>query len=121
MESYRDLHARQLSVELSATIYKLTGKFPPSELFGLSKQLRTAAVSVVSNIAEGQGRMTPGEWLQFLGHARGSLYEIETQLTIARKLEFVSDKDLTAVEDEITRVARKLAGLISFVRKKTKR
>ena len=121
MESYRDLHAWQFSVDLAITIYRVTTRIPSSELFGLSKQLRTAAVSVASNIAEGQGRMTAGEWLQFLGHARGSLYEIETQITIARKPEFISDDDVTLVQREIERVAKKLGGLIRFVRKKAKR
>ena len=81
--SFKELNAWQKAVGMTLTVYKLTGQFPASERFGLTDQLRRAAVSVASNIAEGYGRSTTGEYIQFLGHARGSNCEVETQLVIA--------------------------------------
>ena len=75
-------------MELSLEVYKLTADFPNSEQFGLTNQLRRATVSVASNIAEGYGRSTTGEYVQFLGHARGSVSEVITQLVIAKELRF---------------------------------
>jgi four helix bundle protein len=92
--SFKDLVVWQRAVELSLAVYKLTGCFPPSERFGLSNQLRRALVSVASNVAEGYGRATKGEYIQFLGHARGSNCEVLTQLVIARGLHFGSEEAL---------------------------
>jgi four helix bundle protein len=86
---YKELIVWQQSKELAGLIYKAIESFPRSELYGLSSQLRRAAVSVVSNIAEGQGRLTSGEFRHFLGQSRGSLLELETQLAIALDLEFL--------------------------------
>ena len=86
--SFRDLDVWQRSVELTVAIYKLTATYPDTERFGLTNQLRRASVSVASNIAEGYGRATKGEYIQFLGHARGSISEVETQLVIAAALNF---------------------------------
>jgi four helix bundle protein len=86
--SFRDLIVWQKAVELSLTIYKFTESFPASEQFGLTNQLRRASVSVASNIAEGYGRSSKGEYVQFLGHARGSNCELQTQLVIADGLGF---------------------------------
>jgi four helix bundle protein len=87
-ESFKDLVVWQRAIELTVVIYKLTSSFPESERFGLTNQLRRASVSVASNIAEGYGRSTRGEYLLFLGHARGSKCEVETQLAIAQALGF---------------------------------
>ena len=81
--SFRDLIVWQRAVELSLGIYKFTAAFPHSEQFGLTNQLRRASVSIASNISEGYGRSTRGEYLLFLGHARGSNCEVQTQLVIA--------------------------------------
>ena len=86
--SFKELVVWQRAVELSIEIYNLTASFPNSEQFGLSNQLRGASVSIASNIAEGYGRTTRGEYLQFLGHARGSLCELQTLLIIAKALGF---------------------------------
>jgi four helix bundle protein len=86
---YQDLRAWQRAIELVERIYAVTSKLPQEEMFGLKSQLRRCAVSIPSNIAEGQGRATRGEFQQFLGHARGSLYELETQIVIAAKLGYV--------------------------------
>jgi four helix bundle protein len=71
-------------MDLVTAIYRSTGTFPKDELFGITSQLRRAAVSIPSNIAEGQGRLSGGEFRRFLGQARGSLMEVETQLQIAK-------------------------------------
>jgi four helix bundle protein len=89
---------------------------PPEEVFGLKSQMRRAAVSVPSNIAEGQGRASRGEFLQFLGHARGSLYEVETQLVIASKLDYIEVAERDALLMEAQRLGRILNGLISSLK-----
>ena len=86
VRSFRDLVVWQKSLDLAVRIYGLTRNFPREELYGLTSQIRRAAVSVSSNIAEGQGRLSPGEFRQFLGIARGSNFELQTQLEVARAL-----------------------------------
>ena len=97
-------------------VYRLTKTFPPDERFGLTQQLRRATVSVVSNIAEGQGRLSHGEWRQFLSHARGSLYEVQSQIIAAHLLEYIDDESAKRLRGAIRRVAEPLQGLIEFVR-----
>jgi four helix bundle protein len=87
-QSFRDLLVWQKAMQLTVTIYRLTQGFPREEIYGLTSQIRRAAVSVPSNIAEGQGRLNPAEFRQFLGIARGSICEVQTQLEIARTLQF---------------------------------
>ena len=82
-DSFKDLVVWQRAIQLTVAVYKLTALFPDSEKFGLTNQLRRASVSVASNIAEGYGKSTKGEYILFLGHARGSNCEVETQLVIA--------------------------------------
>ncbi len=84
----------QKAMDLSSAVYVATRSFPKEERFGLTNQLRRASVSVPSNIAEGQGRLTPHEFLHFLGIARGSALEVETQLELAERLGFGQPKDL---------------------------
>jgi len=86
--SYRNLIAWQRALELSVTIYRLTGNFPREEVYGLTSQMRRAAVSIASNIAEGYGRGSRREYRQFLRIAYGSVLELQTQLAIANKLGF---------------------------------
>jgi len=111
--SYRQLIAWQKARALAAKIYFVTGKFPTSEQYGLTNQLRRAAVSVASNIAEGQGRLTPGEFRQFLGHARGSLLELQTQLAIALDLHYLAPECYREVERHSEEVLRLINGLLS--------
>lgn len=85
-KSYRELSVWQRSIELTVALYKLTRAFPREEIFGLTSQLRRASVSIASNIAEGYGRGSKGEYRNFLGIARGSALEVQTQLVIAREL-----------------------------------
>jgi four helix bundle protein len=94
-------------------VYRSTGLFPKHELYGLTQQMRRAAVSVVSNIAEGKGRRHDKEFRQFLFHARGSLLELETQLAIATKLEYLTGKESNEVQALATQVGRSLAGLVN--------
>jgi four helix bundle protein len=84
-KDYRDLLVWQKGVQLAMKIHELTSTFPPEEKFGLVSQMRRSAVSVPSNIAEGQARRTTGEFLQFLSHAQGSLAELDTQLELSVK------------------------------------
>ena len=113
LRSYRELIAWQKSVELVTEIYAITKEFPRDEIYGLTIQLRRSAVSVPSNIAEGQGRATKGEFIQFLGHARGSLFELETQIVIAEKLGYLAPQIELQVASRITEVARILNGLLT--------
>ena len=91
--SYRDLVVWQEAKALAVQVYTASEQFPKHEVYGLSSQVRRAALSVVSNIAEGQGRLTKGEFLQFLGHSRGSLLELLTQLEIAVELKYLRAPD----------------------------
>ncbi len=85
-KSFRELVVWQKSIDLATTVYRMTSDFPRHELYGLTSQIRRCAVSVPSNIAEGQGRNSTGEFRQFLGIARGSNFELQTQIEIARRL-----------------------------------
>lgn len=109
---YRDLIAWQKAMELVKGLYPLTKQFPDDERFGLTSQLRRAAVSVPSNIAEGQGRLTSGEFKQFLGHARGSLFETETQLILAADFGYLANTDADLLLNQSGEVSRILNGLI---------
>ena len=111
--SYRDLVAWKRAVELVTHVYGLTKSFPDDERYGLAAQLRRAAVSVASNIAEGQGRFSRGEFKQFLGHTRGSLLEIETQMTIATNLGYLDSRQSEVVFELSSEVGRILNGPIS--------
>jgi four helix bundle protein len=118
-ESFRDLAVWQRAMQLSVAIYKLTSSFPDSEKFGLTNQLRRAGVSVPSNIAEGYGRSTKGEYILFLGHARGSNSEIETQIEIAKALGFGKAALLKETEGLCNEVGRMLGAAIKSLRSKT--
>jgi four helix bundle protein len=116
VRSYRDLIAWQKAIELVTEIYRATQSFPDSERFGLTSQLRRAAVSVPSNIAEGHVRQSTGEFKQFLGHARGSLLEGETQIFIARNLGYFSQERSTNLIKRTEEAGRILNGLIGLLK-----
>jgi len=111
LKSYKDLLVWQKSIALVKGIYRLTRSFPPDERFGLVSQLRRAAVSVPSNIAEGQSRHTCGEFVQFLSHAEGSLAELETQILIAVDLDFCSQEEANQALAQIEELQRMLNSL----------
>jgi len=115
-QSFKDLHVWQKSIELTEAVYRLSAKFPTNEQFGLTSQMRRASVSVASNIAEGYGRSTKGEYYQFLGHARGSLSELETQLIIARRLGFAEPRTSDSADSLCADVVRLLAALMRSIR-----
>jgi four helix bundle protein len=115
--SFKDLIVRQRAIEMSLAIYKLTSSFPASEQFGLTGQLRRASVSVPSNIAEGYGKSTKGEYRSFLGHARGSNGEVQTQLIIARGLGFGSQESLLQAESLSNEVGRMLVVIMSKLKR----
>src|SRR6476646_10448139 len=110
--SYRDLIVRQKATAMVTDIYRSTQSFPREEIFGLTSQLRRSAVSVASNIAEGQGRLSKGEFRQFLVQARGWLIELETQILIAGNLGFLNPKAVAQLFDRSGEVSRLLHGLI---------
>ena len=112
VQSYRDLEVWQKAMDLVTTVYDITKTFPETERFGLTNQLRRAAVSIPSNIAEGQGRRTTKDFLSFLYIARGSLMEVQTQFEIANRLEFVGPEVTTEFEGQTAIVGRLLNGLI---------
>jgi four helix bundle protein len=110
-QSYRDLLVWQKSMTLVKVIYKLTAEFPSEEKFGLISQMRRAAVSVPSNIAEGQARNTAGEFVLFISHAEGSLAELDTQLILAVDLGFLTTAKTKSPSDSIEELRRMLNGL----------
>jgi four helix bundle protein len=107
-KTYRNLVAWQKGIDLCELVYRASADFPREELYGLTGQIRRAALSVPSNIAEGAGRITNGEFLQAVGHARGSLLEIETQLIIATRLGYLASKEDTDTLMELTNEVGKL-------------
>ena len=112
VRSYQDLAAWQNARELNYEIYQVTKEFPQDERFGLISQIRRAAVSIPSNIAEGYGRGARADYIRFLRIARGSLFEVETQLVLSSDLGFVDDDLRNELNEKITAVARPLSGLI---------
>jgi four helix bundle protein len=119
--SFRENFAWQRAVEMTTAVYMLTAEFPSSEKFGLTNQLRRAAVSVASNIAEGYGRSTRGEYIQFLGIARGSNCEVETQLVIAASLGFGVVPQMRKAEQLCSEVSRLLNSLMKGLREQPRR
>ena len=108
---YKDLIVWQKSMNLAEQIYSLSTNFPKTEIYGMMSQIRRAAISIPSNIAEGNGRYSDKEFLRFLSIANGSLKEIETQLHLSIRLKFVSENDVQAIFKMCDDVARLLNGL----------
>lgn len=100
--SYKDLVVWQKGIALAKLIYQLTNKFPSEEKFGLVAQMRRAAVSIPSNVAEGQARHTTGEFIQFISHAEGSLAELDTQLILSIELRFDRTENTAAAFELIS-------------------
>ena len=115
-KSYRDLIVWQKSMALARHVYTLTESLPKREAYGLADQIRRAAVSVASNIAEGHGRLSDGQFRQFLGNARGSLYEMQTRVELATDLSYIDKEDGRQVMEQATEVARILNGLLKSLR-----
>lgn len=119
MKTHKDLQVWQDAVELVINIYKITENFPKGELYGLTNQIRRAAVSIPSNIAEGCGRNSAKELNCFLYYALGSLSELETQIIIALKLNYIKEEDeKTLLDKEMKNLFRLLTALIKSIKPK---
>jgi four helix bundle protein len=109
--SYRDLEVWKLSIDFVKKVYQVTHNFPASENFGLINQIRRAAVSIPSNIAEGQGRNSTKEFRQFSAISLGSLAELETQLIIAKEIEYLTQNGLETLLSPLDRIRKMIKGL----------
>jgi len=118
LKNYRGLIAWQKAMELVETVYRLTRRFPKEELYGMTTQIRKAAVSIPSNIAEGQGRRTTPDFLHFLSIANGSLKETETQVLIAQRLHYINEQETSEAVNLTTEVGKLIHGLINSLRNK---
>jgi four helix bundle protein len=108
--------SRRAAMDLAEDIYRTTKSFPKEETYGLTVQLRRAAVSVPSNIAEGKGRSSEKELAQFLCHSRGSLFEVETQINLARRLGYLDDDHAQNILRKTARTGQLLNGLLRSIR-----
>jgi four helix bundle protein len=111
VQTYRDLRVWKTAVQLTLEVYRITELFPRSERFGLTSQLRRAAVSVASHIAEGHARSTCGEYRSFLSIARGSAIEVEVQLFLAEQIGYVQSPMLVKARDYCDAVSRMITNL----------
>jgi len=116
LKNYKELKVWQKSYQLCLAIYKATKIFPKNEGFGLTSQMRRAALSIPSNIAEGKGRLSKGEFRQFLGNARGSVAEVETQILIAQNLSYLNGPEANKLLAMVEEVGKVLNGLLSAVK-----
>jgi four helix bundle protein len=112
--SYKDLIVWQKAIALAKLIYRLTQNFPSAEKFGLIAQMRRAAVSIPSNVAEGQARHTTGEFIQFISHAEGSVAELDTQLVLSIELKFCA----SAAADPVFELINELRRMLNALRRK---
>lgn len=120
MKSHKDLEVWKRSIDLVEVIYKLTQGFPKSEQFSLSVQMQRSAISVPSNIAEGSGRMSRGDYIRFLYIARGSLLELDTQLEIAKRLGYISNEQSENICYLSERILKMVDGLIFSLKRNVK-
>jgi four helix bundle protein len=115
-KSFRDLVVWQKGIQLSVLVYRLSKDFPREDLYGLTSQVRRAAVSIPSNIAEGCGRLNTKEYRHFLGIARGSYFELQTHLTIAKELGFGDAEQLAAAEGLSNEVGKMISATITTLK-----
>ncbi len=115
-QSFRDLVVWQRAMQLTVAIYRLTKDFPREELYGLTNQIRRAAVSLPSNIAEGHGRLNTGEFRQFLGVTRASNFELQTQLQIARELERGNPQPIDQAEGLSHEVGKMIYAILESIK-----
>jgi four helix bundle protein len=118
VQSFRDLLVWQRAIQMCVSTYRLTKDFPRDEIYGLTSQIRRAAISVPSNVAEGHGRLSTGEYKQFLGVARGSNFELQTQLEIARELGLGDSKSLNEAESLSLEVGKMISGILNAIKEK---
>lgn len=111
MHNYKELNVWRSAVDFAVDVYKSTEGLPAEERFGLTSQIRRSVVSVSSNIAEGAGRNTQGEFNQFLGYAYGSSCELDTQLIIANKLDYITKESFLVLESEVEKIQKMIYNL----------
>ncbi len=114
MHNYKELSVWNKSVVLATDVYKLSSRFPKSEQYGLTSQIRRSAVSISSNIAEGAGRSTNKDFARFLHIANGSSYELETQLIISKNLQYLNQSDFKSLHDSLIEIQKML---YTFIKK----
>jgi len=112
IKSHRDLIAWQKAMNLTEKVYDLARSFPKEEIYGLTSQIRRCAVSIPANIAEGQGRRSKKEFQQFLGHARGSLLELDTHLELALRFGYINSESYQNILPQLQEIGRILNGLL---------
>ena len=115
-KTHKDLDVWKKSVDLVTDIYKVTKCFPKEEIYGITNQMRRAAVSIPSNIAEGAGRQTDKEFVQFLHIAMGSSSELETQIIICKNLEYIGVEEMNTVLEKVYDIRKMLTGLLRAVK-----
>jgi four helix bundle protein len=116
MKDFKSLKIWQKGIKLVVEIYKLTKEFPQEELYGLTSQMRRSAISIPSNIAEGSGRNSDKDFNRFLDISLGSSFELETQIIIARELEFLSNEDFLKLSDKVQEEQKMITGLQKSLR-----
>jgi len=114
--NYRDLTVWQRAIDLVPKVYQFLKQFPKEETYALADQIRRAVVSIPANIAEGQGRQSKKEFLQYLAIAKGSLAELDTLLIVAQRLNYLSESDFLTLEKALAEVRRPLVGLVKSLR-----
>ena len=117
-KKFEELESFKRARLLLKDVYLISGTFPHSEVYGLTAQMRRAAVSVISQMAEGQGRLSYGEWRQMLSQARGSLFEVDSQTIAALDLGFLGQESYDALRARVASVGRPLSGLIKYVQRR---
>ena len=115
-QHFKDLIVWQKAMDLVVDVYRITDRFPKREIYSLADQMRRAAVSVPSNIAEGQAHFSKAEFIHFLRHSNGSLAELETQLLLAERLQYIEHEDAEVLIMRIVEVGKLLNGLINSLR-----
>jgi four helix bundle protein len=118
VQSFRDLTVWKKSIQMAVVVYQLTREFPKEETYGLTSQMRRAAVSIPSNIAEGHGRLSTGEYKQFLGVARGSNFELQTQIELARALGQGNSQLLDKAEGLSHEIGKMIFGILESIKGK---
>lgn len=117
MHDYRKLHVWAEAIDLVTAIYKLTDSFPKKEIYGITAQMRKCSVSIPSNIAEGAGRKTDGEFIVFLGYSNGSCCELETQLIISKNIELIDIDTLNSFSEKLQRIEKMIFKLVESLKK----
>jgi len=120
VKDYRELIAWQKAMDLVEMVYRMTDGFPRKEVYGLTSQMRRAVVSIPSNIAEGQGRSTTRDFLNFLSIATGSLKEVETQILISQHLGYLNEPQTPQLLELTTEVGRVISGLTNSLRRRSR-